>query len=152
MQQPTSDPLRASANLDCFEKRKRASQRTLQALGMAILGCLTMSWASAQNWEADPVATDKVGDETQSSVELRLPPLVIEGQATHPDPTEEQLMQKFRQALGQPAPLIVAEHRFSDGTLELTTRLGHFCGKPLPPHLESALGGYITLAAPCAWF
>jgi hypothetical protein len=59
-------------------------------------------------------------------------------------------MQKFRDALAQPP--IVAEHRFSDGSLEVTTHFGHFCAKPLPGHVESGLGGDITLAAPCAWF
>ncbi|HTS55346.1 MAG TPA: hypothetical protein VMH26_18915 [Burkholderiales bacterium] len=59
-------------------------------------------------------------------------------------------MQKFRDALAQPP--IVAERRFSDGALEVTTRFGHFCAKPPPGHAESGLGGDITLAAPCAWF
>jgi hypothetical protein len=111
-----------------------------------------MSWASAQDRELDAVPVDNVGDEAQSSAEIRLAPLVIEGQATNPDPTQDQLVQKFRDALAQPSTLIVAEHRFSDGTLELTTRLGRFCGKPVPAHPESGVGGDITLAAPCAWF
>jgi hypothetical protein len=110
-----------------------------------------MSWALAQD-RSDAVPVDSGGDQTQSSAELRLPPLVIEAQPTNPDPTQDQLMQKFRDALAQPPTLIVAEHRFSDGTLEVTTRLGRFCGKPLLPHVESGLGGDITLAAPCAWF
>jgi len=148
MQQPTPYRLGSSANPDCFETRKRVSQRALQALGAAILGSLAMSWASAQAREVDAVPVD----EPQPSAELRLPPLVIEAQPTNPDPTQDQLMQKFRDALAQPSTLIVAEHRLSDGTLEVTTRLGRFCGKPPFPHLESGLGGDITLAAPCAWF
>jgi hypothetical protein len=125
---------------------------------MAILGCLAMSWADAQDPKADAVPVDNVGYETQpatgggSSVEFVLAPLVIEGQATSLDPTQDQLMQKFRDALAQPSTLTVAAHGFSDGTLELTTRLGRFCSKPLPAHVESGLGGDITLAAPCAWF
>jgi hypothetical protein len=79
-------------------------------------------------------------------------PIVIESDALTPEPTQDQLMQKFRNTLAQPSALIVAERRLSDGTLELTTRLGHFCARPLPAHLESGLGGDITLAAPCAWF
>ena len=63
----------------------------------------------------------------------------------------DQLMQKFRDALAEP-PLILAEHRFSSGMLEVTTRSGRFCAKTLPGHVESGLGGDITLASPCVWF
>lgn len=125
---------------------------------MAVLGCLAVSWASAEDPQADALPVDSVAREAQpimqgeSSTELLLPPVVIKGQSVNPEPTQDHLMQRFREALAQPSTLIVAEHRFSDGTLELTTRLGRFCSKLLPAHLESGLGGDITLAAPCAWF
>ena len=158
MQQPTPDQPPSRANTHSSEEREGVSQTARQALGMAILGCLAMSWASAQDPEREALPVDSVAHKAQpttqgeSSAELLLAPLVIEAQVTNPDLTQDQLMQKFRDALAQPSILILAEHRFSDGSLELTTRLGRFCARLLPGHLESGLGGDITLAAPCAWF
>jgi len=61
-------------------------------------------------------------------------------------------MQKFREALGQPRTLVVTEHQFADGAVEMTTRFGRFCAGPPPGYLQSGLGGDIRLAARCASF
>ena len=87
-----------------------------------------------------------------SSAEAPLVPIVIESDAPSPPPGRDQLMSKFREALGGPPDLTVAEHQFTNGPLEITTRFGRLCAEPPPAHLESGLGGDITLAAPCAMF
>jgi hypothetical protein len=156
MQQSTLDQFTLRANTASSAERKGASQRTMQVFAVAMLGCFTMSWADAQNQDADAPFADgstqaaEATSRGDSPVEVPLVP--IESDALNPATTREKLMQKFRDALGQPPTWIVAEHRLSDGTLEVTTGLGHLCARPQPPHVASGLGGDIMLAAPCAWF
>jgi hypothetical protein len=126
----------------------------MQVLGVAILACLTMSWANAQYRDADAPPVVNPAHEAQPATggdsSAEVPSVPVIEVVTNPDLTQDQLMQRFRDELAQPPTLTV--RRFADGALEMTTRFGHFCGKPLPPHFESGLGGDITLAAPCAWF
>jgi hypothetical protein len=156
MQQPTQDQLTLRANTAAYLQRKGASQRSKQALAMAMLACFTTSWANARHPDTDAPSVDSPAlaaePTTQAKSPVEVPLVPIESDVLNPEATREQLMQKFRDALAQPPAWIIAEHRLSDGTLEVTTRLGHFCAKPLLGHVESGLGGDITLAAPCVWF
>jgi hypothetical protein len=86
------------------------------------------------------------------SVEVPLAPIVIESDAPGPAREQDQLMQKFREALGSRPGSTLAEHQLANGPLEITTPFGRLCAEPPPAHLESGLGGGITLAAPCAVF
>jgi hypothetical protein len=92
------------------------------------------------------------GSEKGSVGEVRSPPVVIESEVLNLDPTLDQLMQKFRTALGRPSVSSVSERRLANGALEVTTSLGRFCTTAPPGYIQSALGGNITLAAPCALF
>jgi len=66
-------------------------------------------------------------------------------------PTLEELRRNLHSALKQ-RPSTPEERRLADGTLEITTQLGHFCAKPLPLQAQSGVGGNTRLAAPCATF
>jgi len=90
--------------------------------------------------------------EATSALEDPLPPVVVISEPPNPPPSQAQLMQKFREALGQPRTLVVTEHQFADGAVEMTTRFGRFCAGPPPGYLQSGLGGDIRLAARCASF
>jgi hypothetical protein len=48
--------------------------------------------------------------------------------------------------------LIASERQFTDGAMELTTRFGHFCVKPLPGYPQPNIGGSNTLVARCAQY
>ena len=85
-----------------------------------------------------------------SVVDTSLAPIVIEGERLYLDPILDDSKRKFRDALGPPPILIASERQFTDGAMELTTRYGRFCAKPLPGYLQSRIGGDITLAARCA--
>jgi len=158
MQQPMPDHSPSRANTHSSVECKRAPRRSIHLLGAAILASLTMSWAHAQYPGADAAAVNGAMHEEQPTTtpapagEILLPPLVIESIATNPDPTQDELMQKFRDALAQPPIWAAAEHRFPNGSLDITTRFGHFCAEPPPAHLESGLGGDVTLVAPCVLF
>jgi hypothetical protein len=90
--------------------------------------------------------------EEGSGVGVLSAPVVIESNVLNPDPTLDQLMQKFRTALGRPSVSSVSERRLANGALEVTTSLGRFCTTPPPGYIQSALGGDITLVAPCTLF
>ena len=127
-----------------WEKRPARVSQQLLTLGLAMLLSLPMSGADAI--------------ETQTSIqesppaEIPLPPIVIESTPGSPDLTLDQLMQKFREALGSPPALVISEHQFYNGPLEIVTPFGRLCAEPPPARLESGLGGQINLAAPCAVF
>ena len=101
---------------------------------------------------ASPALETARASETGAVGEVRSPPVVIESDVLNLEPTLDQLMQKFRTALGQPSVSTVSERRLANGALEVTTSLGRFCTTPPPGYIQSALGGNITLAAPCALF
>ena len=90
--------------------------------------------------------------EASSVVEVPLEPIVVISEPLNPPPSQAQLMQKFRDALGQPPTLVVTEHQFVDGAVQMTTRFGRFCVGPPPGYLQSGLGGDIRLVARCASF
>jgi hypothetical protein len=121
----------------------------MQALGVAMLACLPTSWANAKYQEAEGFGMHKPALEAPPTNDMSLAPIAIEGERLYPDPTLDNIMRKFRNALGPPPILIASERQFTDGAMELTTRFGHFCAKPLPGYLQSGIGGNITLAARC---
>jgi hypothetical protein len=157
MQQPTPNQPLARPNTNLSQEQKSPSRTFMRTLGVATLACLTMSWANAQDrdLEAPPVHSraqePQPTTQVDSSVEIPSVPVIEVVVVKTPDPTMDQLMQKFRDALAEP-PLILAEHRSSSGMLEVITRSGRFCAKTSPGHVESGLGGDITLASPCVWF
>jgi hypothetical protein len=134
------------------------AQRLMQALGPAMVACLAASLALAQDTDAPAAPAASVVLDASSPgregavVEIPLEPIVIESDMPNPEPTLDQLMQKFRALLAEPPSFIVSERQFSDGALEVITRFGRFCARPLPGSLHSGLGGDITLASPCASF
>ena len=101
---------------------------------------------------ASPALETAPASKEGAVVEVRSAPVVIESDVLNRDPTLDQLMQKFRTALGRPSVSSVSERRLANGALEVTTTLGRFCTTPPPGYIQSALGGDITLAAPCALF
>lgn len=88
----------------------------------------------------------------EPSAEVPSEPIVIESDAPSPAPGQEQLAQKFRDALGSPPASTITEHQLANGPLEITTRFGRLCAERPPGHLESGLGGEITVLAPCTVF
>jgi hypothetical protein len=86
------------------------------------------------------------------AVEVPAEPIVIEGEAAPPEPTLDQRMQKFRDALPPPPSYVVSERQLADGLTEIHTRFGRLCVRPVPSQIQSGLGGDIALAAPCTSF
>jgi len=147
---------RAEAKSHLHPRPQCKSQRIMQALGVAMLACLPTSWANEKYLEAEGFGLHKPALEApptngHSSVfDTLLPEIVVEGERLYPEPTLDSSKRKFRDALGPPPILIASERQFTDGTVELTTRFGRFCAKPLPGYLQSRVGGNITLVARCA--
>ncbi len=130
----------------------RFAQRLVQALGFALCAWLAPSIAGAQDTDGGAATSLAAAPASQESAVIEIPvaPIIIESDLPAPQPTLEQLMLKFREALGQPPSFVVSEHQLADGALELTTRFGRFCARPLPAQSQFGVGGHITLAAPCA--
>jgi hypothetical protein len=82
---------------------------------------------------------------------IEMPPISIETDEQAASPTQEELRRKFHDALER-RPRALEERRLADGTLEITTQLGHFCSRPLPVQPASGLGGNVRLTTPCAKF
>lgn len=133
----------ATANIESQNRPARVSKRIL-ALKLAIVLFLPISGAHAIEAET----TTQQG----SSAEVPFVPIVIQSDAPSPPPGQDQLLRKFRETLGEPPGLTIAEHQLANGPMEITTRFGRLCAEPPPAHIESGLGGDITLAAPCAVF
>ena len=133
------------------------SRRTLGVLALAALGSLACPAVAIED-AGTPAQTDNLGADTPprntdgSVIEVPVEPIVIEGDAIAPEPTLDQLMQKFRDALSQPPSYVVSEQQLAGGLLEIRTRFGRLCARPAPPQVQSGLGGDIALAAPCASF
>ena len=120
----------------------------LQVLAAAVLAALSLSAAGARQLEPQSSGTRTPSSEAQSadqpnSAEELPPPIVIEGEELRPDDS----MRQFRDALRRPDG--ASERRLADGTVELVTRFGRFCVKPLPSSLQPQIGGEVTLAARC---
>jgi hypothetical protein len=59
------------------------------------------------------------------------------------------MARRFREKLTAPPSVLESERRLDSGVVEVTTPAGRFCFRPLPDHLQSNLGGSVTLFAPC---
>ena len=151
----TSYQPRAEAKRYSPQRPQCESRRIMQALGVAMLACLP-SWANATYQKAEgfglhePAFEAAATNRDSSVVDTSLAPIAIEGERLYPEPTLDDSKRKFRDALGPPPSLIASERQSTDGAIELTTRFGRFCAKPLPEYLQSRIGGNITLAARCA--
>ena len=147
---------RAEAKSNFRQRPECELLRIMQALGVAVLACLPTSWANAKYQEAEGFGVPKPALEApptngdSSVVDTSLAPITIESERLYPAPALENSAQRLRDALGPPPILIASERQLADGAMELTTRFGHFCVKPLPGYLQSGIGGTITLAVRCA--
>jgi hypothetical protein len=126
-------------------------QRAVRALGIGLVACLATSFAAAQD-SGRGVQLERIASDDGPVIEVPVEPIVIESDALTPEPTQDQLMQTFREALGQPPSFVVSERQLGGGVFELTTRFGRLCARSLPVQLQSGPGGDITLASPCASF
>jgi hypothetical protein len=112
------------------------------ALRLIVAGCLALGGA--------PLCSgDQRSDEEQAISEM--PTISIESDQPTASPTLEELRRNLHSALKR-QPSAPEERRLADGTLEITTQLGHFCAKPLPLQPQAGVGGNTRLAAPCANF
>ena len=133
------------------------SRHTLSALALAVLGSLACPAVAIENAET-PAPTGGLGANTSprstdgSVIEVPAEPIVIEGEGLAPEPTLDQLMQKFREALSQPPSYVISERQLAGGLMEIRTRFGRFCVRPVPPQVQSGLGGDTALVAPCTSF
>jgi hypothetical protein len=109
---------------------------------------------AAQRTEAGTAVSAREAGATQEEAmsEISVPPISIETDQPVASPTQDQLMPRFRNALGRPLSSSVEARQLVDGALEMTTQLGRFCARPPPAQSQVGVGGTITLAAPCAHF
>jgi hypothetical protein len=98
---------------------------------------------------ATPMALPEAPGDEDSVYEA--PPVTIEGELPHLEPTPDELIRHFRESLTAP-PSFVSERRLADGTIEARTRVGRFCAPPVPLQNISGVGGDVRLIAPCASF
>jgi hypothetical protein len=114
--------------------------------------CAWLAFTAAQGEYAEAgllSAGEQPANEEEALSEIS--PISVESDRPAVSPTQEQLRRRFHDALG-PALSAPEERRLADGTLQITTQLGHFCARPTPVQSQSGVGGNITLAAPCANF
>jgi hypothetical protein len=131
----------------------RVQPRSILAMAVATVlcfaACISAAEDSANRSAADGSLSESLSpSEAGAAAQIPVEPIVIEGDGA--EPTLDQLMRKFGEALAQPPSL--NERRLSGGVLEVTTRFGRFCTQPMPAYLSSGLGGDLTLLAPCAGF
>ena len=134
------------------------ARRAISAAMMALLGVAALSAVAAQSPEATTSSVDQSTPLPPSDgsdgaiIEVPGEPVIIESDAPQPEPTLDQLVQKFRDALAQPPSYIMSERQLAGGLLEIHTRFGRLCARALPGRVQSGLGGDIVLASPCAAF
>jgi len=116
-----------------------AAAETAKIYAFGLLLCGLLGLAEAPLYAGQPPPDEE------------LPPISIETDQPAGPSTHKELERKFHDALKR-RPSAAEERRLADGTLEITTQLGHFCAKPLPAQAQSGVGGNIALAAPCATF
>ncbi|MEO8627266.1 MAG: hypothetical protein ABI612_04080 [Betaproteobacteria bacterium] len=78
-------------------------------------------------------------------------PIIIEADPMNEEPTLDQLMHRFREALGAPPSYVISERPLGGEGLEFHTRYGRFCVKT-PAVQMGGPGGDVTLASRCASF
>jgi hypothetical protein len=97
-------------------------------------------------------ATPEPEPSEPSVLEVPAPPVVIEGELPHLEPTPEDLIQHLRDSLKAPPSFLYSERRLSDDTIEATTRFGRFCSPPVPGQPIAGVGGDVRLLERCASF
>ena len=117
------------------------------------VACPAVAIENAETLPTEYLGTHSSPRSADSSIiEVPAEPVVIEGGELAPEPTLDQLMQKFREALSQPPSYVISERQLAGGLMEIRTRFGRFCVRPVPSQVQSGLGGDIALAAPCTSF
>jgi hypothetical protein len=112
------------------------------AFGLVLCGWLAFAQVALYAGDQPPVEEQALSE---------MPPISIESDQPAVSPTQEELRRKFHEALKR-RPSAPQERRLADGTLEITTQLGHFCARPLLVESASGVGGNIRLAGPCGNF
>ena len=79
-------------------------------------------------------------------------PIIIEADPMNEEPTLDQLMHRFREALGAPPSYVISERPLGAEGLEFHTRYGRFCVKTPAVQKPGGPGGDISLASRCASF
>jgi len=136
-----------------------ALQRSVPTLSALVLLSMPIALAPVYAFDAtkpaqaqnEQIAVDRSGVD---EVAIAAPddPIVIEAEPLDQPPTQEQLMQRFRDALGSPRSLQLTEHSFAAGGIEVQSRYGRFCLNPSPAPSAGGPGGDVTLASRCAVF
>lgn len=114
----------------------------------------TASDEPALNAAGQPNANDgatqrPLGAETDDSTISA--PIIIEADPMNEEPTLDQLMHRFREALGAPPSYVISERPLGGESLEFHTRYGRFCVKT-PAVQMGGPGGDVSLASRCASF
>jgi hypothetical protein len=118
------------------------------AIKVLAVGSMLCTWLV---FDEEPLLYAGQGPPNGEESLIETPPISIESDEQAASPTQEELRRKFHDALERP-PRTPEERRLADGTLEITTQLGHFCSRPLPVQPASGLGGNVRLTVPCARF
>ena len=120
----------------------RLRARAVGTLLAAVLGSYTIPG----------LAEDEVEDAVQTP-ETTLDGVVIEAEPLQLERTIEELMQRFREALGRDRfDMPFSERPLPGGARELHTRFGRFWVVPVPTQFGSDLARGIDLAMRCAAF
>jgi hypothetical protein len=109
----------------------------------------TQNAASQQPTPNDGAAQSLLGAETDDPTISA--PIIIEADPMNEEPTLDQLMHRFREALGAPPSYVISERPLAGGGLEFHTRYGRFCVKT-PAVQMGGPGGDVSLASRCASF
>ena len=121
-------------------------------LSFAANGAFAENDSSAALTAPSAAGLDVDGSPAAPVLEAPTPPVVIEGEGAPPEPTPDELIQRFRESLQAPPSFLSSERRLADGTIEVTTRFGRFCAPSLPVQFLSSVGGDVRLAAHCTSF
>jgi hypothetical protein len=117
---------------------------TVSARACAVVFCLGLLPAPALS-----------AAEEHGTPDLDLAPggVVIEAEPLEPEPTLDQLFERFRRALSAPGDIRIQEQPLPLGALQVSTRFGRFCTDPMPsPGLYSDLTGGFVLMSRCTGF
>jgi hypothetical protein len=114
-----------------------------------VLACLL----AQPTWSEDQPAPAPVQAPSEAPpIELSIGGIVIEAEWLKVEPSLEEQAQEFRKALAVPDLLTPVERSFADGSVEVQTRYGKFCLRPVPDYLQASIGSGLALAARCAAF
>jgi len=121
-------------------------------LGLRARAAGTLLAAALGLYTVPSPAEDEVEDTAQTP-ETTLDGVVIEAEPLQLERTIEELMQRFREALGRERfEMPFSERPLPGGARELHTRFGRFCVVPVPTQFGSDLARGIDLAMRCAAF